>query len=97
MYEVLNVKRMMKVKSPHVRNRKKIPKASRGRYHSKETWCGVILVEGGLSLEKLHHIPAGAELKLCLQDRALWEVFIPIEYKKSVKLLAKRLDAIAYM
>lgn len=87
----------MQVKSNVVRNRKTIPKASRGRYVSKETWGGVILVEGGLTLERLHHIPAGSEIRLCMQDKTLWEVFIPINYKKSVKLLAKRLDAIAFL
>ena len=97
MYEVLDVKRMMKVKSNHVRNRKTIPKAPSGRYPAKEMWGGVILVEGGLTLERLHHIPAGSEIKLCIQDKTLWEVFIPIDYKKSVKLLAKRLDAIAFL
>ncbi len=87
----------MKVKSNVVRNRKTIPKASRGRYVSEETWGGVILVEGGLTLERLHHIPAGSEIKLCIQDKTLWEIFIPIDYKKSVKLLAKRLDAVAFL
>ena len=88
---------MMQVKSNVVRNRKTIPKAPSGRYAAKETWSGVILVEGGLTLERLHHIPAGSEIKLCIQDKTLWEVFIPIDYKKSVKLLAKRLDAVAFL
>lgn len=97
MYEVLNVKRMMKVKSNVVRNRKKVPRAAAGRYSSVEKWQAVILVEGGLTLERLNHIPAGSEIKLCMQDKTLWEVFIPIDYKKSVKLLAKRLDAVAFI
>lgn len=97
MYEVLDVKRMMKVKSNHVRNRKTIPNAPAGRANNVKKWCAIILVEGGLSLERLHHIPAGSEIRLCIQDKTLWEIFIPENYKKSVKILAKRLDAIAFL
>ena len=96
MYEVLNVKRMMEVKSPNVRNRKSIPKPS-GNGNKKPQWRAVILVEGGLTLERLNHIPSGSEIKLCIQDKTVWEVFIPIDYKKSVKLLAKRLNAVAFL
>jgi hypothetical protein len=97
MYEVLKVKRMMQVKSNVVRNRKKIPVVQGGRGMTKAKWRAVILVEGGLTLERLNHIPSGSEIKLCIQDKTLWEIFIPEDYKKSVKLLAKRLDAVAFL
>lgn len=93
MYEVLNVKRMMEIKSYTVRNRKKPPTSS----NSKTPWRSMIVVSSGTPLEKLKLLPEGSEIKLCLQDRSIWEVFIPNNYKKSVKLLAKRLDAIAFL
>lgn len=99
MYEVLDVKRMMRVKSTVVRNRQRIPKAAAGRSNPANgvEWCALILVEQGLSLEKLNAIPAGSIIKLCIQDKTLWEIFIPKDYKKSIKMLAKRLDAVAYL
>ena len=96
MYEVLDVKRMMQIKSPHVRNRKSIPKPS-GNGNKKPLWKAVILVEAGLSLEKLSATPAGSQIKLCIQDKTLWEVFVPYYYQGNVKNLAKRLDAVAFM
>lgn len=96
MYEVLDVKRMMRVKSTIVRNRQRIPKAAAGRSNGDE-WCALILVEQGLSLEKLNAIPAGSVIKLCIQDKTLWEIFIPKGYKKNIKMLAKVLDAVAYL
>lgn len=97
MYEVLDVKRMMKVKSPIVRSRK-LPPQRRGGTNTKAIrWGGVFLVKSGTSMDKLQYIPAGSDIKLCMQDRSLWEVMIPTDYKKSKRLLAKRLDAIAFM
>jgi len=96
MYEVLDVKRMMKIKSPHVRNRKSIPRPAGDRSRNPP-WKAVILVEAGISLEKLNHIPAGSEIKLCIQDKTLWEVFIAHDCEENIKKLAKRLDAIAFL
>ena len=96
MYEVLKVKRMMEIKSSIVRNRKSIPRRT-GNGSTGLKWKAVILVEGGLSLERLHHIPSGSMIKLCTNDKSLWEVFISPDYEKNVKLLAKRLDAVAFI
>lgn len=93
MYEVLDVKRMMEVKSHAVRNRKSPPTST----NKKNPWGAMILVSSGTSIEKLKLLPEGSEIKLCLKDRTVWEVFIPKDYKKSVKLLAKRLDAVAFL
>ena len=97
MYEVLDIPRMMRVKAPHVRNRKAIPREPGGKYANRDKWGGVILVKAGLSKEHFRLIPYGSAIKLCLQDRSVWEVYLPLNFKKSVKLLAKRLDAIAFM
>ena len=97
MYEVLDIQKMMRVKASHVRNRQSIPKTPGGRHANKDKWGGVILVKAGLPKEQFRLIPAGSELKQCIQDKSVWEVFIPLEFKKSKKLLAKRLDAIAFM
>ena len=86
----------MRVKSSHIRNRPRIP-SDTGRYAKGNKWGGLILIKAGLPKEQLELIPAGSELKMCLKDSSVWEVFIPVEFKKSVKLLAKRLDAIAFM
>ena len=96
MYEVLDVPRMMRIKSPHVRNRKNLPTQIR-RGPNRIHWGGMILIREGTSMQQLRLIPDGSEIKLCIQDKSVWEVYIPKEYKKSLKLLAKRLDAIAFM
>lgn len=80
----------MRVKSPHVRNRKATPS-------NRTQWGGMILIREGTSIQQLRLLPSGSEIRLCMQDKSVWEVFIPNNYKKSVKLLAKRLDAIAFM
>jgi hypothetical protein len=97
MYEVLDIPKMMKVKASHIRNRSRIPVRSNGNANTKVKWGGLILVKAGLSKEQFRLIPAGSELKHCIQDRSVWEIYIPAEFKKSKKLLAKRLDAIAFM
>lgn len=97
MYEVLDIQKMMRVKASHVRNRQSIPREPGGRHANKDKWGGVILVKAGLPKEQFRLIPSGAAIKLCLQDRSVWEVYLPLNFKKSVKLLAKRLDAIAFM
>jgi len=94
MYEVLDIPRMMKVKSPVVRGRKHIPK---GSSDPKLRYGAVFLVRAGMSLDLLNDLPDGTVIKVCLQDRSLWEVFVPGEFKKSKKLFAKRLDAVAFM
>ena len=90
MYEVIDVQRMIRVKSTFVRNRKNVPSR-----HNQ--WGGMILIRGGTPIQQLRLLPSGSEIKICMQDKTVWEVFIPRDFKKSVKLLAKRLDAIAFM
>lgn len=97
MYEVLDIPKMMKVKASHIRNRSRIPVRSNGSAINKNKWGGLILVKAGLPKEQVRLIPAGSELKQCIQDPSVWEIYIPAEFKKSKKLLAKRLDAIAFM
>ena len=87
----------MKVKSPIVRARKLPPQRRGGTIDKTMRWGGVFLVNSGTSMDKLQHIPAGSNIKLCMQDRSLWEVMIPEDYKKNKRILAKRLDAIAFM
>tara|TARA_R110001606_G_scaffold138743_2_gene277037 strand:- start:77 stop:367 length:291 start_codon:yes stop_codon:yes gene_type:complete len=96
MYEVLNIKRMMRVKSQTVRNRTAPPLVS-GNKKRASKWGGMILISAGTSIEMLNHIPSGSEIKLCPQDKSLWEVLIPLDYTKNIKLLAKRLDAVAFL
>jgi len=95
MYEVLDVKSMMTVKSKIIRTRKHIPN-SMGK-NSKPLWSCILLIKAGTSIDRLNHLPSGSHIKMVMQDRTVWEVFIPAEFKKSKKLLAKRLDAIAFM
>ena len=98
MYEVLDIPRMIRIKSPHVRNRS-APPQKRGIYSdkTKNKWAGLLLINSGTPIEALKLLPDGSEIKCCIQDRSVWEVYIPINVKKSIKLLAKRLDAIAFM
>ena len=97
MYEVLDIPKMMKVKATHIRTRKHIPKHNTNRRAKDSKWGGLILVKAGLRKEQFLQIPAGSQLILCIQDPSVWELYIPVEFKKNVKLLAKRLDAIAFM
>lgn len=97
MYEVLDIPRMIRIKAGYVRNRKHIPKDQGMRRMKIPKWGGMILVDSKLSKEQFQLIPAGSDIKMCIQDPSVWEIFIPSEFKKSRKLLAKRLDAIAYM
>ena len=97
MYEVLDIPKMMRVKASHIRNRSRIPMRANANTVNKNKWGGLILVKAGLPKEQFRLIPAGSELKQCIQDKSVWEIFLPVEFKKSKKLLAKRLDAIAFM
>ena len=97
MYEVLDIPKMMRVKASHIRNRSRIPVRSNGSSINKNKWGGLILVKSGLPKEYFRLIPDGSELKLCIQDRSVWEIYIPLEFKKNTKLIAKRLNAIAFM
>lgn len=97
MYEVLDIKRMMTIKSPTVRSRSKPPQRRGGTNAQTRRWGGVFLISAGTSMDKLQHIPEGSDIKLCLQDRSLWEVMIPEDYEKNKKRLAERLNAIAFM
>tara|TARA_R110000796_G_scaffold163631_3_gene280605 strand:+ start:6986 stop:7282 length:297 start_codon:yes stop_codon:yes gene_type:complete len=98
MYEVLDQPRMDAVKEARVRNRKHLPKlAGIKRDYRKPKWGAMILISGGTSTEKLMNLPCGSEMKICLTDRSIWEVFIPADSKENIKILAKKLDAIAYM
>ena len=95
MYEVLDIPKMMKVKAPHIRNRSRIPKDSGGKH--KQKWGGLILVRAGLSKEQMNLIPDGSSLRMCYSDPSVWEVYVPASFKHSKKLLAKRLNAVAFM
>ena len=90
MYEVLDIPKMIRIKSPHVRHRKKPPS-------NRKQWGGMILIREGTSMQQLRLLPSGSEIKICMQDKTVWEVFIPISFNKNIKLLAKRLNAIAFM
>ena len=98
MYEVLDVSRMIRIKSPHVRNRT-APPVKRGvpKHENRNLWGGLLLINAGTPSEALRLLPDGSEIKCCIQDKSVWEVYIPLDFKKNVKLLAKRLDAIAFM
>ena len=95
MYEVLDIPKMIDIKAKHVRGIERLPKAPGDKKTSR--WGGMMIIRSGTGRDKLNFLPEGCELKMCLQDTSVWEVFIPAEYKKSKKLLAKRLDAIAFM
>ena len=97
MYEVLDVPRMMKIKSATIRNRQRIPVRPNGRNSGKENWSGLIVLKAGTPVELLRFLPENTELRQCVHDKSVWEAYLPHDFKKSVKLLAKRLDAIAFM
>tara|TARA_R110000796_G_scaffold70400_2_gene160187 strand:+ start:12044 stop:12340 length:297 start_codon:yes stop_codon:yes gene_type:complete len=98
MYEVLDKDRMKAVKAQHVRERRHLPKLA-GIYNAdrKPKWVAMILVSSGTSMDKLKHLPGGCEIKLCMLDKAVWEILVPTDFKDNKELLAKRLDAIAFL
>lgn len=81
MYEVLDVKTMMKKATLHARRRVR-PQAG---YQS------VIMLRGGT---KLDLVPPGSEIR---RVGDVWEVHMKISNKEIVKKLAKVLDAIAFI
>tara|TARA_R110001606_G_scaffold26275_1_gene84959 strand:+ start:27 stop:326 length:300 start_codon:yes stop_codon:yes gene_type:complete len=99
MYEVLDRPKYETIKSKNVKLRSRPPERSGGgaANNRPSKWSAMILIAAGTSIEKLNHIPEGSLIKLCSQDRQCWEVLIPVGYTKNIRLLAKRLDAIAFL
>lgn len=97
MYEVLDIPRMMSIKSATVRNRQRIPKRPNGPKARQDNWSGLLVLKAGTPVELLRLLPPDTELRQCVHDKSVWEAYLPHNFKKSVKLLAKRLDAIAFM
>lgn len=81
MYEVLDVKTMMKKATLHARRRVR-PAAG---------YKSVMMLKGGT---KLDLVPPGSEIR---RVGDVWEVHMPIQNKEIVKKLAKVLDAIAFI
>lgn len=81
MYEVIDVKHMMKKTTHHVRKRRQALKG----------YDSVLLLRAGT---KLDLIPANSELR---KVGDVWEVHIPIKNKEIVKKLALALDAVAFL
>ena len=97
MYEVLDVEKMMRIKSATVRNRQRIPIKPNGRRSGKENWSGLIVLKAGTPIQLLRLLPSDTELKQCVHDKSVWEAYLPHDFNNSVRLLAKRLNAIAFM
>lgn len=99
MYEVLDRSKYETIKSKNVKFRQSVPARSGGGLANDRPskWSAMILISAGMSYEQLRHIPEGSLIKLCQQDRQCWEVLIPVGYEKNIKLLAKRLDAVAFL
>lgn len=81
MYEVLNVRDMMKKTTHHVRKRK----------NALNGYNSVILLKGGVDITL---IPPNSELR---KVGDLWEVHMPLKNQEIVKKLAKHLDAVAFL
>lgn len=85
MYQILDARRMMRVRAFQTRRRKKSPKG----FNSS------ILLAPGTNVKMLDQIPDGSMLQRTIEG--FWEAHVNVDSKENLKKIAKAVDAIAYL